>query len=170
MSKFTYLLSLLEGEDKEVIAGLSITDANYGSAILLLQARFGRPDTVMFKHVQDMVNLAVGMHPTQTHGIRKLYDSLMMHIRSLKCMGIEESQYGVLLTPIILSCLPVEYKIQWSRMSVGKENDLVWLLRFLEQEIQYRETAQVFRWAYEKNYYSFILSSLHRYIHRSTGK
>jgi len=145
VSKFTYLMSLLEGEAQEVIAGLSITDANYGSAILLLQARYGRPDTVMFKHIQDMVNLVVGTHPTHTHGIRRLYDRLMMHVRSLKCMGIEESQYGVLLTPIILSCLPTEYRVQWGRESSGKESDLIWLLRFLEQEIQLRETAQVFQ-------------------------
>ncbi len=145
ISKFTYLQSLLEGEAKEVIAGLSLTESNYGSAIALLQTRFGRTETVMFRHIQDIVNLTSGSRPTTHQGLRKLHDSLQVHVRSLQALGIVESQYGVMLTPVILSCLPQDIKIQWARSCSGKENDLPWLLRFLEQEIQFRETSDVFK-------------------------
>ena len=145
ISKFTYLQSLLEGEAKVVIAELSFTESNYCSPIALLNTRFGRTESVMFRHVQDIVNLTSGSRPTTNLGLRKLYDTLQGHVRSLQVLGIGESQYGVMLTPVILSCLPQDIKLQWARSCSGKENDLPWLLKFMEDEIQFRETSNVFK-------------------------
>ena len=54
-NKFTYLKSLLTGEAKETIAGMALTTANYNAACELLKDRFGRPDRIIFGHVQGLL-------------------------------------------------------------------------------------------------------------------
>ena len=43
IAKLTYLNSLLEGEAKATVSGLSLTAANYAATISLLKTRYGRP-------------------------------------------------------------------------------------------------------------------------------
>ena len=75
----------------------------------------------------------------------KLYDDLLTHTRSLESLGIDGDKYGVILTPLILSRLPQDIRLEWSREGKGKESDLKFLLEFLKGEIQRRERSQMFR-------------------------
>ena len=52
VSKFTYLMSLLEGEPKQAIHGLSLTTDHYTIACKILKDRFGRKETIIFSHIQ----------------------------------------------------------------------------------------------------------------------
>ena len=54
-------------------------------------------------------------------------------------------QYGVILTPLILSRLPQDVRLEWAREGEGRESDLDWLLTFLASEINRRERSQSFR-------------------------
>ena len=54
------------------------------------------------------------------------------------------SKYGVVLTPIIVSRLPEEVRMEWARKSAGKEAELEFLLLFLKGEIESRERSQSF--------------------------
>lgn len=54
----------------------------------------------------------------------KLHDQLKKHVRSLEALGVEGKQYGVELTPVILSRLPHDIRMEWSREGLNHESDL----------------------------------------------
>ena len=49
------------------------------------------------------------------------------------------------MTPLILSRLPQDVRLEWAREGEGRESDLDWLLTFLASEINRRERSQSFR-------------------------
>ena len=146
MTKFTYLQSLLVGEAKACVEGLSLTDANYKEAKRLLTERFGRKESIIFAHLQALLTLPV---PSTSEGnldrasqLRKLYDVLQGHIRSLASLGVGGDQYGVVLTPVLLSRLPADIRLEWLRNATGKEDQLNDLLKFLREEVERRECCE----------------------------
>ena len=54
----------------------------------------------------------------------KLNDDLQAHTRSLDALGIDSDKYGFILTPLILSRLPQDFRFEWSREGKGHESDL----------------------------------------------
>lgn len=46
---------------------------------------------------------------------------LLMHVRSLENLDIDNNQYGEVITPWILSRLPQEIRLEWSRESADHE-------------------------------------------------
>ena len=66
-------------------------------------------------------------------------------MRSLEALGITGSQYGVILTPVVLSRLPSDLRMEWARDSVKRESDLTFLLQFIKNEIERRERSQVYK-------------------------
>ena len=105
ISKFSYLRSLLEGEAKQSIQGLSLTSQHYQSARQILTDRFGRKERIIFTHIQTLLNMPV-MNKCSVSNLWKLNDDLQSHTRSLEALGICGTQYGVILTPLIFSRLP----------------------------------------------------------------
>lgn len=148
ISKFSYLQSLLQGEALSVIQGLALSSANYKVACDLLKERFGRPERIIFAHVQGLLNVTLtprAKGANQCESLWKLQDQLLCHVRSLEGLGINGDKYGVVLTPVILSRLPQDIRLEWSRESSGHEDDLEWLLKFLQTEIQRRERSETFK-------------------------
>lgn len=138
VSKFSYLLSALEGDAKGVIQGLSVTEANYSIACALLKERFGRTEQIRFAHIQALLNLQQ-MPKRQGQRVQMLWkwkDTLLSHIRSLEELGIKGDTYGIFLTPIILSRLPHDMRMEWAREGEGKEANLEFLLESLTKEIK----------------------------------
>ena len=144
VSKFSYLRASLEGEPKAAIQGLCLTSAHYASACKILKDRFGRKETIIFTHIQKLLNLSVPSK-CSVSALWKLNDDLQAHTRSLATLGIDGDKYGVILTPLILSRVPQELRLEWSRDGKGHESDLKFLLSFLEKEIQRRERSQMFQ-------------------------
>ena len=140
INKFTYLLSLLRDEAKASVQGLQLTADNYQTAKEILEKRFGRRETVVFGHIQKLLN----MSNSGKQDLWKLYDELTIHVRSLDNLGVSGAQYGVILTPLILHQLPANYRLEWSREAEGKESDLNYLMTFLFDEIRRRERSQTF--------------------------
>ena len=143
ISKLSYLLSLLKGEAKLAVNGLSLTATNYKTACEILRKRYGRPERLIFCHIQDLLNLSVPKQP-KTSVLWEMYDTLQSHVRSLEVLGISGSQYGVVLTPLILSRLPPDMRLEWAREGEQHEGDLDFLLKFLLGEIGRRERSQTF--------------------------
>ena len=135
VSKLTYLRSLLRGEAMTCIAGLALTGANYQATCDLLMKRFGRPEKLIFIHIQALLNLDVNQD------LHKLQDVLLVHIRSLQVLKVEGANYGMFLTPLVLAKLPEEVRLEWARGSEGKEGDLDYLLQFLSSEIERRDRS-----------------------------
>ncbi|XP_064649968.1 uncharacterized protein LOC135501660 [Lineus longissimus] len=152
ISKFSYLSSLLEGEAKCVIKGLPVTEENYHIASKLLTDRYGRRERIIFTHVQALLNASMPGHGqggkmvgNRVSALWRLQDELLLHIRSLQALGIEGSEYGFLLTPLILSRLPNDIRMEWARESDGREADLEFLLDFMKREINRRERSETFK-------------------------
>ena len=99
--KFSYLRTLLEGEPKRTIEGLSLTADHYDVACSILKDRFGRKE-IIFTHIQKLLNLSVPSKCTVA-SLWRLNNELKAHTRSLEALGIDGKQYGVILTPLILS-------------------------------------------------------------------
>ena len=143
ITKFSYLRSLLKGETKAAVQGLLLTTVHYKIACDLLRDRFGRPEGIIFSHIQELLNITVPKYPNVSV-LWKLYDDLQAHICSLAAMGITGEQYGVVLTPLILSRLPPDLRMEWAREGEQHEGDLTFLLDFLHREVGHRERSQTF--------------------------
>ena len=114
IQKFSYLRGALKGEAKATIDGLSLTVANYETAKKLLLNRYGGKEKIIFNHVQDLLALSVSQRPTVKQ-LWDFHDQLQIHIRSLHSLGIEGETYGVILTPVVLSRLPTDLRLEWAR-------------------------------------------------------
>ena len=143
ITKFAYRLSLLKGEAKVAVQGLSMTSVNYKSACEILEKRFGRPERIIFSLIQDLLSINVPRQP-KVAVLWKMYDNLQAHVRSLEALQISGKQYGVMLTPLILSRLPPDLRLEWAREGEHHEGDLSFLLDFLQREIERRERSLTF--------------------------
>ncbi|GFU78586.1 integrase catalytic domain-containing protein [Trichonephila clavipes] len=77
-----------------------------------------------------------------TDGLRKMYDSIEMQIRSLQSLGVATGTYSNLLCPVILQKLLEELNLDYNRQRKTEElfdiNDLV---EFLRKEVECREAS-----------------------------
>ena len=145
VSKFVYLQSVLKGEAKAVIQGLSLTEEHYLIARDLLEQRYGRKEKLIFAHIQELLNIQIPSNvKSKVTPLWELQDKLLTNIRCLEKLNVSGKEYGVILTPLILSRLPSELRIEWARLSENKESDLDFLLHFLKTEIDSRERSQTF--------------------------
>ena len=76
----------------------------------------------------------------------RIYNDLQAHVRSLDGLGIsgEQTEYGVVLTPLILFRLMPELRLEWARDGELHESDLSFLLNFLQREIERRKRSRTF--------------------------
>ena len=142
VTKFTYLTSSLLGEAMQCVKGLSVTDESYLIARKILEERYLRKDRMIFLHIQKLLGMRTAGHTLSN--LWSLYNDIQTEIRSLAALGVTHDKYGVILTPLVLSRLPDELRLEWSRDGEGKESDLEYLLSSLLKEIQRRERAQTF--------------------------
>ena len=104
----------MKGEAKAAVQGMSMTSVNYKSACEILEKRFGRPESIIFSHIQELLNISVPRQP-KVPILWKMYDSLQAHVRSLEELRIYGKQYGVVLTPLVLSRLHPDLRLEWAR-------------------------------------------------------
>lgn len=140
VDKFNYLRSLLERTARESIAGLALTAPNYKEAVSVLEKRFGNTQQIISRHMDLLLNLEPVSAVHQLRNLRRLYDSLETHVRSLKSLGVDSKTNGTLLASVLLNKLPQELRLIVSRKTSDVELDQ--LLKEVEQEIDARERAQ----------------------------
>ena len=66
-------------------------------------------------------------------------------MRSLETLGVSGDIFGVILTPLVLSRIPQDIRLEWAREGEGRASDLGFLLDFLYKEIKRRERSQSFQ-------------------------
>ena len=76
VDKFNYLNSLLEGPASRAIQGLSLTDANYKSAVEILQERFGRPQQIISAHMGELLKIPNCSGTERSTSLRFVYDQI----------------------------------------------------------------------------------------------
>eukprot|EP00112_Aurelia_sp_Birch-Aquarium-sp1_P025255 Seg831.10 transcript_id=Seg831.10/GoldUCD/mRNA.D3Y31 product="hypothetical protein" protein_id=Seg831.10/GoldUCD/D3Y31 len=117
VNKFRHLKSLLEGPAAAVIAGIPASNANYLEAIDLLQNRFAQKQIIINAHMEALRNLKQVSSERDVKALRKLYDSIETNVRSLKSLGVDFTQYGVLLIPMLMTKIPEEICLIITRLT-----------------------------------------------------
>ena len=140
VTKFTYLISVLKNEAKASVQNLALTEANYDIAVSLLKDRYGRKEAIISSHIDTLLRITIP-NSLETSELWEVLDIISSNIRALENLGISGAQYGVLLTPIILSRMPEELRLEWAR-DTGHESDLQYLLDFFKKEISRRERSK----------------------------
>ena len=62
VEKFSYLKPLLDGAAARAIQGLTLSDANYDSAITMLQEQFGKPQAIITAYMEELLKVPVIAH------------------------------------------------------------------------------------------------------------
>ena len=139
VEKFNYLNSLLERSARDAVAGLALTDANYHQAIETLQKRFGCKQQIINKHMEALMRME---SVTTSHGVRdlrRLFDDVSCHVRSLKTLGVESATYGSLLCPVLMNKIPHDLQLIISRKVAEADWTIDKLLELIEEELTARE-------------------------------
>ena len=139
VEKFNYLSSLLEGVAGEAIAGLSLTEENYAAAVTTLKKRFGSTQQIVSKHMEALLQIEPVTNSQNVKALRRLFDTISSHMRSLASLKIEEDSYGNLLCPVLVNKIPADMQLLISRKIPEAEWKLQSLMTAIEEEITARE-------------------------------
>ena len=121
VDEFNYLKSLLEGPGATAIAGFALTDENYEAAVQLLEDRFANPQMIISSRMDALLKLDAVSDILDVGKIRHLYNSMDVHIQSLRNSKASSETFWTLLPPLLLAKIPEEMRLLISR-KVGKDN------------------------------------------------
>ena len=121
IEKFTYLKGQLEGPAADCISGFSLTSQNYQEAKQLLEERFGNQQLIISSHMNELLKLPKLKEDDNVQKLTFFYNTIESSIRSLMAMGLDSSNYGPLLIPIILERLPDSIRLIVTR-ALGRHN------------------------------------------------
>lgn len=141
IDEFNHLHSLLEGQAARAIQGLTRIEANYNSAIEILQKRFGKSQNIISKHMDEMLTIP-GCVNDNASQLLLVYDKISVNIRGLEPLGVSSNQYGSLLIPVIISQLPHEIRVQVARNTAREVWDMSELLEVIRQEVEALEISE----------------------------
>ena len=103
--------SLLEGPAASAIQGLTRTEANYNSAIEILQKRFGKQQNIISKHMDEILKIPAFVSDSALlHGL--VYHKIRVNIESVESLGVTSKQYCSVLILVIMSKLPHKISVQ----------------------------------------------------------
>ena len=139
VEKFNHLRSLVEGAAYATIAGLSLTEENYKTAIDLLQERFAQKQIIINSHMDAMLKLNSVSTMADIKKIRQIYDQVEIHVRGLQAQRVDSAQYGTLLIPIMMAKIPEDLRLILSRQFCGDNWNLDELLKAFKTELEARE-------------------------------
>ncbi|KAI5692434.1 hypothetical protein M8J77_010360 [Diaphorina citri] len=137
VDKLAYLVGSLEGDAKQSIHGLELTNANYQIAVRKLKERFGKPNLIIDAHYAALNRVHIAKNTTGD--CRKVFDEIERHLRTLENLG-EDVNHNQLRTTI-MEKFPQEI-IYELRMDMETKGYSVMTLReSLEKILSARETS-----------------------------
>ena len=139
IEKMNFLLTYLEGEAENVVKGLALTNDNYKVALKMLKDRYGDPQVLISAHMARLLSLESVCDISEVKNLRKLYDEIETQVRSLQTLGLDPMNYGPMLTPVLLSKLPDDFKLIISRQFGKTAWDIQKVLEFYNTELEARE-------------------------------
>ena len=142
IDKFNYLNSLLEGPASRSIQGLSLTEANYKSAIEILHERFGRTQQIISAHMEELLKLPSCSTSERSNSLRFVYDKISVHIRGLSSLGVASDQYGGLLIPVVMSKLPNGLRVRIARETTSAVWKIEELMDVIKREVEAIEVSE----------------------------
>jgi len=113
------------GDVTDVISGLPLTNANYEQFIKLLKECYGQNEVIINIHYTSLMDLPASS--SQTLALRKNYDVIEKHLRSLEALG--EDIESKMLVSLIMAKLPKEVLIHLTEQKNDDDECTVQLLR-----------------------------------------
>ena len=147
IDKFKYLRSFLDEPARRVISGLSLTDAEYDSAVEILKKRFAKPSLIKRAHINDLMNLNPVFNDRNIGRLRHLLDDIETHFRGLEALGVDKETYSSIVVPVLMDKLPENIRINMIRFGGDYLNwGLDEMMEALAREVEIREShVSVFR-------------------------
>ena len=102
VQKLTYLKDYLVGEALDTVSGLTLTESNYAVAVELLKERYGSEHAQVNAHYVALMDLPACTNKTAS--LKKLYDGIEKHLRSLQALGQDVDQ--LVFVTMITSKIP----------------------------------------------------------------
>lgn len=121
LDKFGYLRAAVTGEALSAIRGLPPTSRCYEDAVLLLKKRFGNEDILVQTHMRKLLDLQPVRDADDVRGLRRLYDTIISHLRGLEALGQKRQTFGALLFPVVQRVLPKEILLDFNRTIVNEQ-------------------------------------------------
>lgn len=145
IDKFNHLKSLLEGQASRAVQGLTLSENNYQSAVDILHQRFGKTQHIISTHMDELLKIpeCSGDKASQ---LRFVYDKISINVRGLEALGVNSSQYGSLLIPVVMSKL----RIQIARNTIQEVWEISDLLNVIQKEVEAREISESIKATIEK--------------------
>ena len=142
VDKFNYLQSLLKGPASKAIQGLPRTEGNYNDAVELLKARFDNTRVIIAALMDELVKLPDCSQDRHT-SLRSIYDKITIHTRGLSSLGINLSEYGSLLIPILMPKLPEDMCLRIARAHPGEVWKMEDILTTIRIKVEAREASSL---------------------------
>ena len=101
--------------------------------------------------MNELLNMKKIERDRDLQGLRRLYDDIESHIRSLRSLDVDDDNYGSLLTPMIMERLPHQFKLTMSRQIGDDTWDLTQLLCLIPDELKTRENCLTPDSSYTRN-------------------
>ena len=140
VDKFKYLRSYLEEPVKKVIGGLSLTDADYDSAIQILKNRYARPAKIKRAHMSQLINLPAVYNEKNITKLQQLHDDIETNFRSLEALGVDHDSYSSIIVPTLLEKIPESIRLAMFRFGADQlDMDIKELLKSFARELDIRE-------------------------------
>ena len=120
----------------------NLNEDNYGSAIKLLQDRFGRPQQIIIARMEELLKIlpCVG---DKLSSLWYVYDKINVNARGLSAMGISSAQWESLLISNIMIKLTPELCLRIARETKNKEWEISKLLTLIKQKVETREATEM---------------------------
>ena len=94
---------------------------------------------IVSKHMEALLQVEVVSSTLDVKALRRLFDTISSHVRSLSAMNVQEDSYSNLLCPVLINKIPPELQLIVSR-KVSEENwNLGKLMAAIEEEVIARE-------------------------------
>ncbi|KAG1683385.1 hypothetical protein GQR58_010038 [Nymphon striatum] len=138
IEKFTYLKSKLTGNVNEVIAGLSLTGANYSAAVTLLCERYGDNNKIIKAHYSQLLEIPPASNNTKK--LRNTYDMISNHLRSLE--ALEQTIDNPMYIHLIQTKLPTNILTQMELLKLDQSWSTKSLCDTLKRILNAREAAE----------------------------
>ena len=99
----------------------------------------------------------------EIRSIRRLYDTIESHIRSLKTLGVESESYGSLLVPVIMNKIPEEMRLIVSRNFDQSTWGVDSMLRSFKAELEARERCSHMQSSKKEKQHRFKFNAKHEH-------
>ena len=140
-TKFHYLVSQLEGEAEQLLAGFDHTDNEYQEAVSLLTETYGKHQRLIQARLHALFDLEnPKVNATDLSKFRSLYEG---HLRGLKTLGADIDAAGYVFAELLIRKLPSKIRDNLNRSQKSDFWNLSDLRREIDVEIGHLQSVSI---------------------------